>query len=358
MKQRIPEYYHSFQCIGKECKDNCCIGWEIDIDLDTYRKYQAQEGDLGRKLRKNIAIEPETDTRHFILCGERCPFLKQEGLCELICESGEEMLCEICRNHPRFFEWYGPVKESGIGLCCEEAAKWILSSQEKQKFLWEETEEEGGQEKPELYEFFFAARELFFEIAQDRRYHLFERMAELLESAAELQAQITGEAFTLPVMTEEPDRFCSSAAFCGCMAGLEPMDRAWPVKLGQMTEAFKNEAGMAQNIHAAAAYRPWEYENLLVYFLFRYSLKACYDGNLLEKIQFAVLAVMAVLELDALETLRGSTIHRLENAKMFSKEIEYSDENREALLRAFETEEKLSWQSVWRELCRLSREEG
>lgn len=41
MKLRVPDYYDEFQCIADKCSDNCCIGgWEIDIDEDTYERYQ------------------------------------------------------------------------------------------------------------------------------------------------------------------------------------------------------------------------------------------------------------------------------------------------------------------------------
>ena len=32
---RRPSYYRQFRCIGSDCTDNCCIGWEIDIDPET-----------------------------------------------------------------------------------------------------------------------------------------------------------------------------------------------------------------------------------------------------------------------------------------------------------------------------------
>ena len=32
---RVPSYYKNFRCIADKCPDNCCRGWEIDIDEDT-----------------------------------------------------------------------------------------------------------------------------------------------------------------------------------------------------------------------------------------------------------------------------------------------------------------------------------
>ena len=31
-----PGYYSGFRCIADKCKNNCCIGWEIDIDKESY----------------------------------------------------------------------------------------------------------------------------------------------------------------------------------------------------------------------------------------------------------------------------------------------------------------------------------
>ena len=45
-----------------------------------------------------------------------------QHLCRTILTLGEEKLCNICTEHPRYYEWFGSVKEGGIGLCCEEAA--------------------------------------------------------------------------------------------------------------------------------------------------------------------------------------------------------------------------------------------
>lgn len=35
-----PDFYDSFKCRAGECTDSCCIGWEIDIDDETMRKYE------------------------------------------------------------------------------------------------------------------------------------------------------------------------------------------------------------------------------------------------------------------------------------------------------------------------------
>ena len=38
---RRPAYYKAFRCIGSDCTENCCIGWEIDVDEDTLAYYKS-----------------------------------------------------------------------------------------------------------------------------------------------------------------------------------------------------------------------------------------------------------------------------------------------------------------------------
>ena len=88
---RMPHYYKAFRCIADKCRDNCCIGWEIDIDEKTACTYEGAGGEFGERLRKNIAVG---ETVSFILGeNERCPFLNSRKLCDIILNMGEESLC-------------------------------------------------------------------------------------------------------------------------------------------------------------------------------------------------------------------------------------------------------------------------
>ncbi|MBR4096569.1 MAG: flagellin lysine-N-methylase, partial [Oscillospiraceae bacterium] len=102
---RMPEYYKNFTCTADRCSDNCCIGWEIDIDSNTAAYYDSVTDDFGTKLRKNIS---KTNPKSFILSeNERCPFLNDRNLCEIILTLGGDKLCNICTEHPRYYEWFG-----------------------------------------------------------------------------------------------------------------------------------------------------------------------------------------------------------------------------------------------------------
>lgn len=125
MKLYAPTYYKRFQCIADRCEHSCCIGWEIDIDEETLQKYQAFQGGYGSVIKESISMD---DTPHFRLCaGERCPHLDERGLCKIILGLGEDYLCDICREHPRFYN-FTKVAEVGLGMSCPEAARLILAS--------------------------------------------------------------------------------------------------------------------------------------------------------------------------------------------------------------------------------------
>lgn len=84
-------------------------------------------------------------------------------------------------------------------------------------------------------------------------------------------------------------------------------------------------------------------ERIGAYFLFRYALKAVNDGDLLGRVQLCALAVLTVERLAAV-CGPGEALRR------FSREIEHSQENLEALQAAFWREEALSLGRFWEEL--------
>ena len=123
-----PDFYDDFRCTADRCRHTCCRGWEIDIDDETAARYRVLPGALGERVR--AAIDRSGEMASFRLTeDERCPFLRADGLCELIRETGsEEILCDVCALHPRFFAEVSGVTLAGLGLCCEEACRLLLQS--------------------------------------------------------------------------------------------------------------------------------------------------------------------------------------------------------------------------------------
>lgn len=117
----VPNYYGRFKCIADKCQHTCCKGWEIDVDEKSMERFAAFE-DIISKVKDNS----------FILEGasERCPFLREDLLCQMIIDHGEDFICDICKDHPRFRNYYDDRIEMGVGLCCEASCDLIIDNKE------------------------------------------------------------------------------------------------------------------------------------------------------------------------------------------------------------------------------------
>lgn len=116
----FPDYYKDFHCIADKCRHTCCAGWEIDVDDDALERFLSDPSIAPHISGNSITLDSS----------ERCPFLREDGLCKMILEHGEDFLCDICTEHPRFYNEYEDYTEGGIGLVCEEACRIILDKQE------------------------------------------------------------------------------------------------------------------------------------------------------------------------------------------------------------------------------------
>ena len=130
MKLYAPAYYLRFACIADRCRHSCCVGWEIDVDADTMKKYEALSDGYGKEIIGSIDADGEPHFR--LVANDRCPHLDDRGLCRIITAYGDEYLCDICREHPRFYHDTVRGREVGIGMACEEASRLILSAEDYQ----------------------------------------------------------------------------------------------------------------------------------------------------------------------------------------------------------------------------------
>lgn len=133
MKIYAPSYYESFRCIADKCQHSCCVGWRIEVDDDTKANAKASSEPVLNEL---LLCTKSSDNGNYIdLVSGRCPFLDSTGLCRIISSVGEEFTPEICKEHPRFYNNLGKRFEVGLGLCCEEAARIVLSNDGYNSFV-------------------------------------------------------------------------------------------------------------------------------------------------------------------------------------------------------------------------------
>lgn len=293
MRRFKPSYYDEFKCIADKCRHNCCVGWEIDVDEDMLVKYLTEHGEFGDRLRASISLEDECP--HFVLGeGERCPFLNENNLCDIIINMGEECLCQICNDHPRFVNFSEDREEVGLGLCCEEAARLIVTYPDKVKILGEKSDEDAV---------IFNMRDTVIEKLQQRGKSIDERIEE-----------VKG-IFNIKMPEKQWDiEFLK----------LERLDKSWPERLMSLR-------GQGHELK-----EDWSvpFEQILVYFIYRYMAEGMYDGRYNERVLFALLSFYMIREL--FKRSEETMEELCEICRMYSCEVEYSEENVEKLLDVLE----------------------
>ncbi len=310
MELRYPSYYHAFACIAGDCPDSCCHEWEVQVDAASAARYRSMAGPLGDALRAHLYDEDgETYLRNV---ENRCPMWRRDGLCRIQAEQGHGALCTVCQQFPRLRHDYGDFVELGLELSCPEAARLILET--PLEFVTETVP--GGEEPeydPEIMDILQESRPYALALLENDRYTVPQRLRLLLMFGYHIQAAIDGA---------EPRPFDPNAALAeaaqfagpgdaGLLAeyylGLETLTRRWQDRLNALTAPRWEEAlcRMAQ------------------YGVCRHWFQAVSDWDLSSRVKMLLSGCALAARLPG--ALR-------DNAQLWSKEIENSAQNLDALL--------------------------
>ena len=120
-----PDYYKEFRCKADKCLHTCCAGWLVGIDEESLSRFE-EDPEIKRKISDGCFVMGPDG---------RCPFLRNDNLCEMILKHGEDYLCDICKEHPRFYNTFDDHIEAGIGLVCEEACRLVLECAKPFEFV-------------------------------------------------------------------------------------------------------------------------------------------------------------------------------------------------------------------------------
>ena len=296
---------------------------------------------------------------------------------------GEDRLCDICREHPRFYNWFGDYTEVGLGLCCEEAERLLFSNSKPLTFVEEVTQDEELVEEmwndtedvcptadeeqdysdedehtdssdllddeSEECEQMLEERKAIFSILQNRKKNIGARLKRLL-----LQLPYADEMLllTVPILEwDDPESIPkldynakpsantlkSSALFLiRFFGGMESLDETWP----SMMKELEQNIDSLIDVDKAAEFiqfmkgenRLYEYEHIAVYLVYRYYPEILFDGQIEAKILFAAASICLLFLMD-LQCFQKNTAYtqqdRIELVRRFSKEIEYCPENME-----------------------------
>ena len=130
MKVLKPFYYDDFKCIANKCIDSCCIGWQINIDEKTYKKYKKVKGVFGKNLKEGItrirSNGNQLEYGKMKLKDKKCSMLNEENLCSIYINLGEDYLCSTCKVYPRDINKYGEIYERNLYMSCPEIARYFV----------------------------------------------------------------------------------------------------------------------------------------------------------------------------------------------------------------------------------------
>ena len=124
--------FNEFECIGKDCPENCCRSiWEIPIDPDMYTKYCNEKGIWGLLLR--CSTVQRQDSTIFRNTFRGCPFWGADHLCGIQKKYGASYMPVVCIQFPRQLYNLKFFCEETLYLSCPEAARFFLSAATEDK---------------------------------------------------------------------------------------------------------------------------------------------------------------------------------------------------------------------------------
>lgn len=382
---RVPEYYDEFSCIASRCKDSCCAGWEIDIDDESYEYYRSVEGPFGDRLRESMFVAEDGGYRFKLKGPKRCAMLNDNNLCDLYTALGEEALCEVCTEYPRFSLVYGQVEQKALSLSCEEVGRILFGRTEPEQLIDIELpgDCEDDEEDPQYVAFMEWVQKEAVAILQNRELSITERTREFLAWCDRVQtiinySQAKDDLSILEAWKnqdadreireweqkniegkEKPARNLSYEDFCDrfeIFLDMEELDEEW-INTKAEFEQIYHEDTYEKSLLAylnSKDYSELGYEHLLVYFVYRYLMNAVYDYDILSYAKMIVVATLVVRDMDAARFQRNggsfTMFDRIDVARIFSKEVEHSEGNAEDLKEMCMMEEIASVDALYRQL--------
>lgn len=293
MKYYEFNYNKKFCCIARNCKHNCCIGWEIKVDKKTANHYSYLS------LTDNAFCPEKFEGNTFKLDQfSRCPFLENDNLCYVIKKYGEKSLSKTCKTHPRFKNFFSSITETGLGIYCEEACRIILSLKHKMKRVLVKDDKKNCSLLP-FERKIFAFRNKVLKIIQDRSLTTNQKIS-LLSSLSNIDLNKNSFSKWLEIFSRLERLKTNEFSFSSIPLASD---------FANITDEFRRE-----------------YEQLLSYFAFRHLSRAIDSIDLSVRLAFIVLAVKFINHIFSLQNER--TFENLvEACRFFTSEIECNDDN-------------------------------
>ncbi|MBQ3408413.1 MAG: flagellin lysine-N-methylase [Clostridia bacterium] len=331
MITRYPSYYKDFKCIASKCTRSCCsVGWEIIIDKNTADYYKSVSGEFGEKLRTKV--DYSNPTKFIIESNGKCPFLNNNNLCDIYIKLGPEHVCQICQEHPRFYECYNNVIECGLGMYCEEACRIMLSQKEAFSMYEEETTETVEKDYSEdVFKYLCDCRLKIFNYLSDKSIDINQRIADILWFGNVVQQNIDSD------MLDDEEIFSVTSNSSNdiepifkYLLSLEPNDTNWFNYLNDSLTIYKNNLDKFKDFEIENPDISLYLKNIADYFIYRYFIRGIFQDDVLSVVKLMAMSVAVLKTLFFCKWIEKKSLTLMDCvmiAKIYSEEIECSDDN-------------------------------
>ena len=315
----IPVFYKTFRCLAQDCRDSCCVGWDIYFDKKDYLRLRRLDAPPAlrellergvRRIRDENAGSKKYGRFDIKGSSDACPFLAQDGLCALQKACGHEALPYVCKNYPRHIDYTFAAKEYSLSPSCEGVLQQLWELPDGIDFIEDPLPKAEQRDinyilGKDLAPYFAPVRSLFIDILQNRALSLTERMLYLGITVQRLQNE-DWDGF-------DPDRWVDQAVsmadagmikeMAADIAGNRKMyilqnlevlhkiaatGKSWPAEISSALEAKqKTETVSGKNgetsvkIQISTVFSPKAYEDALAQFQTAFSNYEYFFENLM-----------------------------------------------------------------------------
>lgn len=383
MIHRKQSGYDAFKCIADKCPKSCCEGWQIMIDDESIDRYQNEPGRFGQRLLESINFTEQC----FLQNNSRCAMLNDNGLCDLHSSLGEESLCYTCKMFPRHVEEFQDIREYSLSLACPECVRMLVEP--SYRFDINETEDDllDDPEEFEDYDFILFdkldfARAKMLHIAGDSKQPLQERLSQIASMALALQecydqgdifemdsialgtssnssdatstsdGSIRADAIFLVNDSNRADVASSvnssnssnatrtldySIESMDVLINMEVLEESWRDSIISAQEYWKRNSNNTQICKSAMfpdSNTEFIFQKIFESLLYTYFCGAVYDGQIYARAMIAVQSTRWLMMLYYANNCKdlNAIIY------LYSREVEHSDLNVDALITHFENE--------------------
>lgn len=319
-----PDYYENFRCLMGECPSSCCEMWQIVIDEKSLDYYNNLDTEYGRHIQSEIEF---CDGEYcFKVHNGRCAFLNEQNLCDIHCNIGREHMANTCRKFPDFTVENKDSLIMGQSMSCPYVAREIVTHSGKVDFI--STGKCNNQYENTLLD---NMSELI-KIAYENTSPILEKAKILLSTSCKKQVELF-EKYEIEefFMTEDNKTIWD---YCDTLNSLAFLTEEWEKTVNKLSDLEYTKED-EEKFQKYMGNRQREYEQILVYFIYRYFMTGTGDGNIFLPVKFSVICLRIIYMIGLMEYKNKGRFTVEEQIKLcytFSKEIEHSEENMDIFL--------------------------